>query len=474
MIVIIKNLSILNYFKIMALSAQSTCEICCEVITNRRKQVNCLYCLPTHTACVTCVKRYLLDLAAQPSCMFCKALWNQEFLHQTFTKTWISTEWRRHHEDVLMSQIEAELPRLQPLALLEDELVTALALNRSLKLEKRELLRRTMENRANVNRLKIQIDLFDDIHDHTEQTTTIKRPCPQPECRGFLNFGICGMCKISICGTCRETKENDDHVCKPENVETTQMLQRQGKHCPHCGTLVMKDGGCDMMWDPNCQKAFYWSTLRPVKESTPIHNPEYFAYLRANNPESLDAVNAAYVANVANAANVAAGGCNRIEMRELMRRMRVHSDPDQHRIEVLATRCIELQERLNYPFNRVQRLRQEALVCYLRGLLTREQLGRRLHLLDKDGMTFDANTEIVRTYTQVSTDLINSIFPPGAPIPVRQPANIRESLAILQESERLATVIRQLAAIGELTNAAFARVAKQFKSKPCVIEAAFW
>jgi hypothetical protein len=81
------------------------------------------------------------------------------------------------------------------------------------------------------------------------------RKCPMNECRGFLSSRWkCGTCDTNICNKCNEPK-TDDHVCNPQNVETMNLLNKDTKPCPKCGTMICKISGCFgkdteiLMWD---------------------------------------------------------------------------------------------------------------------------------------------------------------------------------------------------------------------------------
>lgn len=111
------------------------------------------------------------------------------------------------------------------------------------------------------------------------------RSCPKEGCRGFLSSRwVCGLCDTRVCSKCHEirTSENDDeHVCDPNNVATAQMLMRDTKGCPKCGTQIHKIDGCDMMFCTQCHTPFSWTTGEIITNQR-IHNPHYYEWLRQN------------------------------------------------------------------------------------------------------------------------------------------------------------------------------------------------
>lgn len=104
--------------------------------------------------------------------------------------------------------------------------------------------------------------------------------CPSPDCAGFLNASWeCGLCNTKACKDCREPVVDEaSHVCNPDTVETVKAIAKEAKPCPKCGTLISKISGCDQMWCTQCKTAFSWNTGNI--ETTVIHNPHYFQWMR--------------------------------------------------------------------------------------------------------------------------------------------------------------------------------------------------
>jgi hypothetical protein len=124
--------------------------------------------------------------------------------------------------------------------------------------------------------------------------TQFIRACPIESCRGFLSQQWkCGLCNVSTCPKCNipkiksprqananqdtDTKE-EEHVCNPDDVATAELLAKDTRPCPQCGTGIFKIDGCDQMWCTECHTAFNWRTGQ--LETGHVHNPHYFEYQR--------------------------------------------------------------------------------------------------------------------------------------------------------------------------------------------------
>ena len=103
--------------------------------------------------------------------------------------------------------------------------------------------------------------------------------CPQTSCQGFLSTQYkCGLCEVRVCAHCHVVKTAEEHTCDPATVETIQQIRREARPCPSCTALISKVDGCDQMWCTQCRTAFSWNTGRV--ETTVIHNPHFFQYMR--------------------------------------------------------------------------------------------------------------------------------------------------------------------------------------------------
>ena len=256
------------------------CGICAETLNrSNRKEIKCLFC--NYVACRSCYEQYLIQ-STENICMNCKAVWNREFLDENFTKVFMKGKYKKRREDILMDKQKALLQSTLPIAETRNSAKVRISeinerrnyLNEQIKAMGNEL--NNLENEFYRCRNQINSTKADE-----SQNRQFVKKCPTQECRGFLSTRWkCGLCNINVCSQCHEIKneENQQHVCKEENVETAKLLAKDCKNCPKCGTYIYKIDGCDQMYCMQCHTAFSWQTGQI--ETGRIHNPHYYEWLR--------------------------------------------------------------------------------------------------------------------------------------------------------------------------------------------------
>jgi len=313
------------------------CEVCCEKLNaSNRKLVKCCSASCTFRACRVCAEYYLLDSTANPHCMACKIGWNREFMDDSFTKKFLTTEYKAHRENVLLEREKSMLPESLPIAeaikpmyevrrttveklkVLTSE-VTALTYQetalktqnvftspmmeivkyseyedkllvisseKASKMHTYCLLNNRVSNIEKCMKDPVSFLARSNTKKDAEQKRAFIRGCPAPECRGFLSTQwMCGLCDVKVCKDCHEIKtlddagEEEEHTCKKENLDTVAMLAKDTRHCPKCAANIFKIDGCDQMWCTQCHTAFSWRT---GNIETHVHNPHYYEYLRQN------------------------------------------------------------------------------------------------------------------------------------------------------------------------------------------------
>lgn len=248
--------------------ASRDCSICCEKFSSKvRVKVECNYC--DLECCRQCVQKYLTETTTDPHCMQCKNAWNREFVDLACTKTFRNHQLKSHRENLLFEREKCLLPDAQVI----------LAHRKECEKKITEYSDRIKALSDEMYALHIEID---NVRRQSSREPTEKRKfvrkCPVTDCRGFLSTQWkCEVCDNKICHECNEIKE-DTHECKPENIETMKLINKDTKPCPNCGTMIFKISGCSQMWCPDCHTAFDWNTLRI--ERGVIHNPHFYEFQR--------------------------------------------------------------------------------------------------------------------------------------------------------------------------------------------------
>jgi len=271
------------------------CDVCCEKFNKiNHKKVECPFC--DLQSCRACSQRYLLSIADDPHCMGCKNMWNREFVDSFCTKYFRNTELRRHRENILFEREKTLMPGTQPeveriLSMRKLQVVIGqqrsklielhqthkiylpITIDRPIPQDILDLREQMEETYRELERLRRGGDLV-----VGQEPKKFIRKCPTEECKGFMNEDwFCGMCDKYFCEKCNE-KITEDHKCDPEAVKTMELINKDTKPCPKCGTMIHKLSGCPQMWCPECHTAFDWRTGHV--ETGRIHNPHYMEFKR--------------------------------------------------------------------------------------------------------------------------------------------------------------------------------------------------
>ena len=272
------------------------CSVCLEKITGSiRKEVPCQYC--QYAACLTCVKRYMLESPQDAHCMNCKRAWNREFIDSYLSMSFRKNALKAHREEILVDREKARLPLLQPRVSAKvraDEMNVQIL--DSLKMVA-ELEKTVASARHNIYALQNRQHRLREIAagniPPTEENAVgdkkevrqFTQKCPVEDCRGFLSSQWkCGTCQTYVCNECLvpKGKERDTaHICNEDTKATAALIRKETKPCPKCGMGISKVDGCDQMWCISCQTPFSWSTGRLVFGV--VHNPHYYQWLRTQN-----------------------------------------------------------------------------------------------------------------------------------------------------------------------------------------------
>jgi len=223
-------------------STPTECSICVGTLT-AKQTVQCPTC--QFASCITCQKTY-----EKPACMSCRSVFSHAFVLKVMGKKYVKDVYKPH---IHGQQIEAEkhiLPAFQTIVDWEKE--------------KREIL---ALRRFNQHRPIPPKPIMPELNAGTTYA------CPSNACRGFVIGSECGVCKVPVCGRCREVKREDReaHVCNEDTVKNIVNILTESKPCPNCHTNIFRTMGCNHMHCTFCGVHFDFRTLRMLSNSSNRH-----------------------------------------------------------------------------------------------------------------------------------------------------------------------------------------------------------
>ena len=271
-----------------------TCSVCCENFNKtNHKKVTCPFC--DYKSCKECTQTYLLSSSENAHCMNCKHELNRSFIDSFCTRRFRNCEYRKHRENVLLERELVKMPETQPKV---ERILRSREIRREYYIVQ-DALANVRNDRRDAEVLEYPMDVYNELEtqlylkidelilemnnlnseyiDPNEKLIRkFVRMCPSEECRGFIDENWkCGLCKQHFCKHCNE-KMDEGHVCDPETVKTMNIINKDTRPCPSCGTMIHKIDGCSQMWCTSCSTAFDWKT---GKLSTGrIHNPHFFEF----------------------------------------------------------------------------------------------------------------------------------------------------------------------------------------------------
>tara|TARA_R110001592_G_scaffold5033_3_gene27599 strand:+ start:4769 stop:6436 length:1668 start_codon:yes stop_codon:yes gene_type:complete len=267
----------------MAESKTNTeCQICCETFNNSTKaKVTCGHC--NLDACKKCVRFYLLSTSSGAHCMGCKNAWDREFTQKSLNKSFFNGSFKNKRKEILFEGEKARFPETMPAVenyknikvWQKEEKEIQIAIDQ-LREKIWEMHREKKKLGNNIRRAKTG-----EVIDKKNKNTFIRK-CPCDGCEGFLSSAWkCGVCNIWACSKCFAEKAYDkdaEHTCNADDLASAELIKKETKGCPSCGTRIYKISGCDQMWCTCCHIAFSWRT--GMRVNGVIHNPHFYQFQR--------------------------------------------------------------------------------------------------------------------------------------------------------------------------------------------------
>lgn len=371
-----------------------TCNVCCSDFTKvLRKEITCPYC--NFSGCTECTKRYVLQSTADINCMNCKVPWNSGFISSIFTKAFLNGDYKQHREKVLLDREKSKIVATLPLAENEKK-------NRIMKEElnvlklKKDNLVKEIEN-VNLSMLTLKRQMRNNSKENTSSKKVFTHPCVNDGCRGFLDSRwVCGLCDVRVCSHCFMRRDEGEHTCDPNNVESAKLIKKSSRSCPSCSAAISKIDGCDQMWCPVCKTAFSYNTGQI--ETGNIHNPHFYEYMKTQGDLPR------------NIGDVPCGGLPSVYA--VMRHLKKMGRQDHVAVNVL--RCLSHIQNYEIPRYTVMDhgadLHVNLRIEYILNDITEEQWKKKLHTLEKQ-INVSRNIRLIfDMVTMVGIDLLAKVM----------------------------------------------------------------
>lgn len=368
----------------------SECQVCISV--SRKELVECPKC--QYSACVSCIKTYLLQSHYDAHCMNCRHTWDRRFMMRYFSKNFMTTEYKKHRANVLYERERSLFP--ETVHLIEEDIRKEGIQAEIVKLhqKKREIdneiyrLSRQLYNRPSMNKEKIH--------------SVFVRPCVYENCRGYLNEkdGKCAICHHYTCLECNvQIESTEGHECKEDDRENWKHIKSTTKPCPSCNIRIHRISGCRQMWCPQCHTAFDYTTGKI--ETGIIHNPHYYEYLQKTGARAVQHN------------NNGPGHCERMmQLYDLQRVTEHQTDAKDWTHFYRCLNHIHLVELPRYrssdttPLHTITlRLRKE----YIRNFMSEEQYKKRVQEYEKKLLKEKEMFTLLQSFYTIGVDLLRSL-----------------------------------------------------------------
>jgi len=227
------------------------CELCCSDFnktTNSR--VECPSC--EYPVCRSCTRIYLLGTMDNPHCLNCKNRWQLDTLIKNTLKSFVNGDYKEHRKKMLFDHEKSRMPETmnavenyKKVKVLTVEYKAENAKLKELEAKIRELEDARYNLKWKVSGIKGRLN---DYKCGVEKSIKkeFKQKCPKDGCLGFLSTQWkCGLCETKVCSKCLAIKENEiPHECNEDDVKSAELIKKETRSCPSCGTNIFKIMGC--------------------------------------------------------------------------------------------------------------------------------------------------------------------------------------------------------------------------------------
>ncbi len=261
------------------------CQVCMSPFNkSKNMSISCPNPACSYVACKECIRTYILGTIADPHCMNCRRPYEEEFLTKNLNTSWIKNDFKKHRKQLLIDREIAQFPQTMPMVEHFKELD--------------RMRERQIEYKKHIEDLKHQLKLAiaeKDVNtrniiamENGKRPITKKEfimPCSYANCNGFLSTQYkCAVCSRYTCSRCHvgigNNKVDPNHTCNEDDVKSAELIKKDSKPCPSCGTRISKISGCSQMWCPHCKQAWNWNTGQI--DNGYIHNPHFQEWQNGN------------------------------------------------------------------------------------------------------------------------------------------------------------------------------------------------
>lgn len=413
------------------------CNICINKFNkSKHKEIQCPSC--SNSFCQECVENYIMSTLNQPDCMECKKEWNNEFLRNNMTKTFMNGKFKERQESILLEREKSYLPATQ----IYVENLTRLQ-NWHKKLQTLQDMKKKIIDdidRANYTIHHIKNNMDTDFTKKDNIRRQFIQNCPVTDCRGFLSTAWkCGTCQIWVCPDCKEVKglnKDVEHTCDPHILESARAIEKETKPCPGCSASIFKINGCSAMFCVQCHVSFDWNTMKLITNGR-LHNPHYFEWLNRTG------------GNVRNTGDIPCGGLP--EPQHLSKHL-VKIDNISTRKQILDICRIfyHITEVTihKYPTTFNVNSNRDLRVNYLTKVIDENEFKKQLQIREKKHNKSISFRQVIDMFAAVIAERVRNIY-----------ANIKEKTVNLFDIEQDLQQIHQLR---DFTNNEFSKVGKLY------------
>lgn len=403
----------------MSKSSAPSCVVCCEQYNrSTRLPVKCESSGCEYSACVTCVRAYLLTSTSMPHCMECKYPWSAKF-QLILTKKWVNDVYRPHREKLLCDVELSKLPESMDAAENYKNIKKEEAAIAYLRLKEAELRKSICDLYGEIGQKQSLIRTMKNGNGAAVEKKVFVMSCPANECNGMLSTQYkCGICENYTCSSCHEVigpAKTAEHVCDPNSVASAEAIKKETKQCPGCHKRIFRIEGCSQMWCTGCHTSFDWNTGRKVIGER-IHNPHAIEYMRKMNGGG-GAMRAP--------GDVLCGGLpDEHIVKFAIRKIEAAKDIDKERLPpiIYIYRLVSEITR-----NNIRTLRQQQQLAnnteslrvrYIVGEISHEQFSGHIYRDDKQRQKCMELLHVFELLSAVGIDLFNQIMPLVNEVPI--------------------------------------------------------